>query len=412
MNDMNDMKRLILILNCGSSSVKFNLYRMPEGASLVSGNVEKIGSKDAGLSTRTGDGGSIRKKAEIRNHAEAIRWVLDVLCESSKSPIDAVEEIDAVGHRVVHGGEAFTEATLIDESVLVKIKECVRFAPLHNPANFEGIQASFWLLPFSRQVAVFDTAFHQTMEEDAFLYALPMKWYEQKGIRRYGFHGTSHRYLAKKTAELLQKPVESLKLVTCHLGNGASIAAVDGGRSVDTSMGFTPLEGLMMGTRCGDIDPAILLHVMGEDGWTAEQMDTILNRQSGFYGVTGGDHDLRTVEEKAEAGSRRHGLALSMFTRRIKKYIGAYAAVMNGLDALVFSAGIGENSPTVRRMVCSDLSFLGVELEEAKNEKNARTIHRGRVPVLVLPTDEERAIAEETLDVLRRAETLKTVGVG
>ena len=312
-------------------------------------------------------------------------------------------EIEAVGHRVVHGAEEFTGSVLVSEAVLQKLIDCSRFAPLHNPANIQGIRASLWHMPFARQIAVFDTAFHQTMKPEAFLYALPYEWYENKGIRRYGFHGTSHRYVAQKAAELMERPIEDLKIITCHLGNGASITAVDNGKSVDTSMGFTPLEGLAMGTRCGDIDPAISLYMMEEGGLSAKEMDAILNKKSGMFGMTQGESDMRFIEDGYFENDPRKKMCQVYYSRRITKYIGAYAAVMGGVDAIVFTAGVGENSPITRELACQSLGFMGVELDDEKNQtRGEKFVSKGKVQVLVIPTNEELAIAEEAVNVLSK----------
>lgn len=397
----------VLVLNCGSSSVKFRLFQMDNEELLAGGLVERIGSKEAALVYRLPGKDKSRTSVQADNHEQAIDLVLKTLCHPERGVLDDIHKIDAIGHRVVHGAETFTEPALINEAVLTKIKECIRFAPLHNRPNISGIEASLYLVPFARQIAVFDTAFHQTMKPEAFIYALPYELYEKRRIRRYGFHGTSHRYVAQRAAGILAKPIEQLKIITCHLGNGASIAAVDGGKSVDTSMGFTPVEGLVMGTRCGDIDASLTLHIMEENGLGPREMDTLINKRSGLLGITGGDNDLRTIEERAASGSERHVLALKIFTRKVKKYIGAYSAVMGGLDCIVFTAGIGENSPTVRRMVCEGLGFLGVLLNREANEKSELRISTGNTHVLVIPTDEELAIAQEAQSVL--VEEAKTV---
>lgn len=390
----------VFVLNCGSSSVKFRLYEMDSESCLTSGIVDAIGSRNASISYQYAEGEAERIDVQIQNHQDAVESVLHVLSDSSKGYVVDIEEIDAVGHRVVHGGELFTGSVLIDEAVLNKIEECIRFAPLHNPPNIEGIKASLWHLPFARQVAVFDTAFHQTLLPDAYIYALPYAWYEVKGIRRYGFHGTSHQYVAGRVSEILKTPLEDLRIITCHLGNGSSVAAVKQGRSIDTTMGFTPMEGVPMGTRCGTIDPAIPLHVMEADHMTIQEMDSILNKRSGLAGITGGDSDLRVIEQMADDGSERHRLALSVFTRAVKKTIGAYAAIMGGVDALVFTAGIGEHSSMVRRMCCEGLEFLGIEIDEHRNRDHRQEISRGRVHVLVVGTNEEWAIARQTVQLL------------
>ena len=402
---------MILVLNCGSSSVKFRLFQVDGWELLAGGLVERIGSKDAAVNYRRAGKDKIRNAVKAENHEQAIDLVLKTLCDPTLGVLDDIHKIDAIGHRVVHGAETFTEPALINEAVLRKVKECVRFAPLHNPPNISGIEASLYLAPFARQIAVFDTAFHQTMKPEAFVYALPYEWYEERRVRRYGFHGTSHRYVAQHAARLLGRPIEELKMVTCHLGNGASVAAVKDGKSVDTSMGFTPVEGLVMGTRCGDVDASLLLHVMEDNGLSPREMDTVINKKSGLFGITGGDNDLRAIEEKAAGGSERHRLALKILTRKVTKYIGAYAAIMGGLDCIVFTAGIGENSPVVRHMVCENLTFLGVNLDEDANLANKQRIGTGPTEVLVVPTDEELAIAEEVQVVLAREAGTPAVSV-
>jgi acetate kinase len=390
----------VLVLNCGSSSVKFRLFRMEDEQLLASGIVERIGSREATLVYRVPGRDGHKEGVHADDHKQAINLVLERLSDRDLGVVHDIREIDAIGHRVVHGGETFTAPVLINEAVLSKIKECQRFAPLHNPPNISGIEASLYLIPFARQIAVFDTAFHQSMKPEAFVYAVPYDWYDKRRIRRYGFHGTSHHYVSLRAAKVIGRPLEALRIITCHLGNGASVCAVKGGMSVDTSMGFTPVEGLVMGTRCGDIDASVPLHIMEEDRLTPTQMDAVLNKKSGLYGITGGDNDLRTIEDEAASGSERHRLALAIFTRKVKKYIGAYAAIMGGVDCLVFTAGIGENSPTVRSLVCEGLEFLGIQLDEAANSKSSEKIGRGDTAVLVIPTDEELAIAEEVASVL------------
>jgi len=390
----------ILVLNCGSSSVKFGVFGARGEKKLAGGLVERIGSRMSKFVLQKPGGEKQEKRITANNHEHAIETILKELSDSERGIVQTISEIDAIGHRVVHGGETFTKSVCINEAVFQKIKDCVCLAPLHNPPNIQGIQASLWLIPFARQVAVFDTAFHQTMEPQAFLYALPYEWYQNEKIRRYGFHGTSHRYVAHRAERIFGTPLDKLKLITCHLGNGASMTAIDQGKSVDTSMGFTPLEGLVMGTRCGDIDPAIPIHMMHEKKIALAQMDTVLNRKSGLYGITGGDSDLRIIEKKATRGSGRHQLALEIFSRRVKKYIGAYAAVMGGLDGVIFTGGIGEHSSTIRQMICDGLEFLGIELNPEFNQENRTRISRKETTVLVIPTDEERAVAQEVIAVL------------
>jgi len=378
---------------------------------LAKGLIEQIGSHDSYFVFQTDKKPEQIKLHHIKDHSDAIDLVLKTLCQPDEGILHSIDEIDAVGHRVVHGGEAFTESVLINEMVIQDIKQCARFAPLHNPSNIKGIQASLWHIPFAWQVAVFDTAFHQSMEPDSYIYALPWEWYDKWGIRRYGFHGTSHRYVAQKAAQILDKPIADLKIVTCHLGNGASVTAVKGGKSVETSMGFTPLEGLIMGTRCGDIDSAILIHMMEAEKIVPEQMNVILNKNSGLTGITCGDSDMRIIEKKAVNGCKQHQLALRMFTKCVKKYIGSYAAMMGGVDAVVFTAGIGENSSMVRKMSCAGLEFLGIEIDDNENRKNALSIGRGKTAVLVIPTNEELAIAKEVVSVLKQKRVHTQLGI-
>lgn len=348
----------ILVINSGSSSIKYKLFRMPAGRMLLKGLIEHIG--EAG--------------SPVRDHYTGLKTIL--------SKIDGV---DAVGHRVVHGAEKFRRPTLIAGTVIRKIRQCCSLAPLHNPANLTGILACKRLLPGTKQVAVFDTAFYQTLPDYAYMYALPYRYYLKYGIRKYGFHGTSHAYVAHEAARILKKPLSMLKVITCHLGNGCSITAIDRGRSVDTSMGFTPLEGLVMGTRCGDIDPALVTHIMRRDRLSAGQVDELMNKESGLLGVSGISNDMRQLEEKARRGDGRARLAIEVFVYRIKKYIGAYTAVMSGCDCLVFTAGIGEHQEGIRRRVCRGLF--------AHLRKKPR--------VLVIPTDEELMIARQTFHVIK-----------
>jgi len=391
----------VLVLNCGSSSLKFQLFHMGQDDPLAVGLVERIGNEDAGLRYQPEGGDKLKEVLPVHDHQEAIDLVLKTLCDPQIGKIADPSEIEAVGHRVVHGAEEFTGSVLISEAVLRKLKECVRFAPLHNPPNILGIQASLWLMPLARQVAVFDTAFHQTMPPEAYLYALPYEWYEEDGIRRYGFHGTSHRYVAEQAARLMGKPFDSLKIITCHLGNGASITAIDGGKSVDTTMGFTPLEGLAMGTRCGDIDPAIPMMVMNDKNLSAKELDTILNKKSGMLGVTQGESDMRVIEDNYFDGVARDVLAMKMYCRRIKKYIGAYAAVLGGVDAVVFTAGVGENSPITRELSCEGLEYMGVEIDKKANDvRGEALVSKGAVAVYSIPTNEELAIALEAKMIL------------
>ncbi len=386
----------VLVLNCGSSSVKFQLLETETETALLRGVVEKIGSSSSVLSFRAVGKRDFREVREVVDHEEAVGQVLSILAHPDQGVVSSLSEIGAVGHRVVHGGQSFSESVVVTEQVLKEIEYCCQFAPLHNPHNLKGIEAIKSKLPSVFQVAVFDTAFHQNMPPKAYLYGLPYALYEKRGIRRYGFHGTSHRFVAQRGAEAMGKPLEKLRVVTCHLGNGASISAVRDGVSVDTSMGFTPLEGLVMGTRCGDIDPAIIPYLMDVEALDNKQVDTLMNKFSGLLGLTETSNDLREIEMEAEAGSERHRMALDIFAYRIKKYIGAYAATLGRLDAVIFTGGIGENSKTVRRLVLESMEFMGIEIDEAKNEQNAPSIGCGSVEVLVIPTNEELAIARDT----------------
>jgi len=391
----------ILVLNCGSSSVKYQLIDAKSEQALAKGAVERIGMSGASLKQVRHDGDKLHYVGEILDHTMAIENVLSVLMSRNHGVITNKKEIDAVGHRVVHGGERFSDSVLITPEVMEALKECIDLAPLHNPHNIKGIQAAQRLLPDIPQVAVFDTAFHQTMPRRAYMYALPYALYRRYRIRRYGFHGTSHRYVSAMAAEMMGRPLEELKIITMHLGNGCSMAAVQGGKSVDTTMGFTPVEGLVMGTRSGDIDPAIILHVMGQEELTLAQANALLNKHSGLWGLSGISSDAREIIEEAAAGNDRAILALEVMTYRIKKYIGAYAAAMGGVDCLVFTAGIGENAPVVRQMVCEGLEFLGIEIDPERNE-NAVGIQaeissdRSKVKIFCIPTNEELVIARDT----------------
>ncbi|MEM1870900.1 MAG: acetate kinase [Thermofilaceae archaeon] len=399
----------ILVLNSGSSTVKFRVYDCEEAlGELAGGIVERIGEEVSYVDYR-GPRGGLRYEARIRDHGEALQHILRVLSDPSLGVIARPEEIAAVGHRVVHGGE-MRESSVIDERVERVIEEYARMAPLHNPANLLGIRAAKSVFPHAVHVAVFDTAFHSTLPEEAYLYAIPYEYYLKYRIRRYGFHGISHRYVARRAAELLGMPLEKLKLITCHLGSGASVAAVMYGKCVETSMGLTPLEGLVMGTRCGDIDPSIFYFLMKWEGLSADEVYDLLNRRSGLLGLSGISNDVRVLLQASERGDERAARALKVFAHRVKKYIGAYMAVMNGADAIVMTAGIGERSPAMRRMILEGLENLGIILDPVKNEQPEQ--HGGiisrddsRVKVLVIPTNEELAIAEEVLMVLRR--TLK-----
>lgn len=396
----------ILVLNAGSSSVKYQLIIPEDGTVLAKGLVERIGLSGAVLTHKAHDKPEIKLSGEILDHKIAIEYVLGILLSKNHGVLKDKNEIDAVGHRVVHGGEAFSGSVLITDEVIREMTRCIDFAPLHNPPNLKGIAAAKALLPNVPQVGTFDTAFHQSMPSYAYFYGIPYVLYERHGIRRYGFHGTSHRYVSQRAAEMLGKTTADLKIITCHLGNGSSIAAVKNGKSVDTSMGFTPLEGLLMGTRCGDMDPAIVLHIMAKEELTHGEMNTMLNKHSGIQGVSGLSSDMREIEANYDTNERAR-LSMDIFNYRIKKYIGAYAAAMGGVDVIVFTAGIGENSDFIREKVCRDMEFLGVRLDV---EKNRSVRHQeaiistpdSKVKLMVIPTNEELVIAMDTARIVNR----------
>lgn len=390
----------VLVLNSGSSSVKFQFMRMEDEGLLAKGIVEKIGSSDAIVTYEPTGRNRIREIREVLNHGAAIEMVLNLLLSPQHGVISQKSEIGGIGHRVVHGGEDFAESVLITDKVKATIRKCIQFAPLHNPHNLKGIEACETLLPGIPQVAVFDTAFHQTIPAKAYIYGLPYALYRKLSIRRYGFHGTSHSFVAKKAAEILGRPLEKLHLITCHLGNGASITAVAKGKSVDTTMGFTPLEGLIMGTRCGSIDPALVPYIMEREKLGTKEIDSIMNKNSGMLGLTETSNDMREIEQEAAHGSERHRLALEIYCHTIKKYIGAYMAEMGRVDAVVFTGGVGENSRLVRRLVTEGLEEFGLVLDPAKNEANERVVSSGRVKIMVVPTNEELAIARDTSRIL------------
>jgi acetate kinase len=400
----------VLVLNCGSSSVKFQLIDPARKAPLARGLIERVGTRNALLTYGTKGKSEVKEVLEVLNHDAAIRLALSALLHQEYGAIGDQSEIGAIGHRVVHAGEAYQDSVLITEDVIETIRSCAKFAPLHNPHNLRGIEVAGELLPGVPQVAVFDTAFHQRMPREAYTYALPLSAYTKLGIRRYGFHGTSHRYVSSVAAKKVGRPLEELKIVTCHLGNGASVAAVKGGASVETSMGFTPLEGLVMGTRTGDIDPAIIPYMMEREGLTVGEVNTILNKESGLLGLSGVSGDVRELLEEAEQGNTNAALAIDVFCHRARKYVGSYAAVMGGLDVLVFTGGIGENSPYIRERICEGLDFLGVTISDAKNARTAGSIGAGDTHVLVIHTNEELAIAQDVRRVLSGAKRPADVG--
>lgn len=397
----------VLVINAGSSSLKYQLIDMTDEKILAKGNCERIGI-GGHIIHKTSDGKVFEKDAEFPTHAEAFETLKDVLTSGDTKVIDSLSEIDAVGHRVVHGGEKFAQSVLITEDMLNVVDGLSELAPLHNPANVTAIKACQKALGESvPQVAVFDTAFHQTMPEKAFVYAIPYEYYEQDGIRRYGFHGTSHRFVSKRCAELMGKPAESLKIITCHLGNGSSITAVDGGKSVDTSMGFTPLAGVVMGTRCGDIDASIIPYIAEKHNLSLNQVSDILNKKSGYLGISGITSDDRDLRAAADSGNKRAELAGVMMRYSIKKYVGAYAAAMGGIDAIVFTGGIGENSVDMRQEVCDSMDFMGIKIDDEKNKSLTGTeaditAEGARVRAFIIPTDEELTIARDTKEVLNK----------
>lgn len=391
----------ILVLNCGSSSVKYKLIDTTAHETLAEGGVERIGLNDGFLKYRQKDGSKAVTELGHVDHRGAVEAILKNLTAPDTGCISSYREIDAVGHRVVHGGEKFNKSVLIDDAVKEQIKECYDLAPLHNPANMTGIEAVEAILPNVPQVGVFDTAFHQTMPPKSFMYALPYKYYKEDGIRRYGFHGTSHRYVSQRVCEFLGVDPSEQRIITCHIGNGGSITAVYHGKSIDTSMGLTPTEGLMMGTRVGDVDPGALTYLMTRHNLTPDQLQHIINKDSGVFGVSEISSDMREIEAAVKAGDPRATLALDMYEQRILKYVGAYAAEMGGVDIIVFTGGVGENQTGVRANVCRPLAFMGVEIDEQLNERTRGTetllsTPGSKVKVAVIPTDEELMIARDT----------------
>ncbi|MBS7352197.1 MAG: acetate kinase [Muribaculaceae bacterium] len=391
----------ILVLNCGSSSVKYKLIALADNSQdiLAEGGVEKIGLPDSFLKFKF-NGEKVTIATSMPNHNVAIRIILDNLTSEKYGCIKDFNEIDAVGHRVVHGGEKFNKSVLITDEVIAKVKECYDLAPLHNPVNIAGIEAITDILPNVPQVGVFDTAFHQTMPAHAYMYALPYEDYEKYGVRRYGFHGTSHRYVARRACDFLGLDYKNQRIITCHIGNGGSITAVKDGVSIDTSMGLTPVEGLMMGTRCGDVDPAALLYIQQKEGLDAEGMQALINKKSGVLGISGLSSDMRDIENAIEQGNERAKLALDMYEYRIIKYVGAYTAALGGVDVIVFTAGVGENQIATRERVCKQLAYLGIDFDSDKNNCRGEEVEisrpKSKVRVVVIPTDEEYMIARDT----------------
>ena len=389
------------MLNCGSSSVKYKLINVDDKKTLAEGGVEKIGIPGSFLKFRLPDGSKKVIDEVIPDHRKAIMDILNILTDPTYGCISSFKEIDAVGHRVVHGGEKFNKSVLINDEVIEKIKECYDVAPLHNPVNMAGIDAITELMPGVPQVAVFDTAFHQTMPAEAYMYALPYELYTKYSVRRFGFHGTSHRYVARRVCDFLGVPYENQRIITCHIGNGGSITAVKDGKSIDTSMGLTPVEGLMMGTRVGDVDPGALTFIMDKEHLDTKQLSNLINKKSGVLGISGISSDMRDIDAAIAEGNERAKLALDMYIYRIIKYIGAYTAVLNGVDIIVFTGGVGENQQPLRKAVCEHLSYLGVKIDDAVNassrgEEKVISAADSKVKVVVIPTDEELMIARDT----------------
>ncbi|NCB84525.1 MAG: acetate kinase [Bacteroidia bacterium] len=393
----------ILVLNCGSSSVKYKLFDMNVRKVVGSGGVEKIGMKGSFLKHTREDGEKVILEGEVLEHQVAIEYILGVLTSKKHGCLNDLDEISAVGHRVVHGGEQFNSSVIITEEVIRKVESCIEIAPLHNPPNLAGIYAISEMLPLIPQVAVFDTAFHQTMPEYAYMYGIPYSLYKKYAIRRYGFHGTSHRYVSQRACEFLGLDYQKTKIVTAHIGNGASITAIENGKSVDTTMGFTPVEGLMMGTRSGDIDLGVVTYLMEKEMIGTSAATTLFNKHSGVLGVSGLSSDMRDIEKAISEGNQRAKLALDMYEYRIKKYIGAYAAALNGFDVLVFTGGVGENQTATREKICKGLTFMGIEVDSEVNKIRGEEIlistKNSKVKVVVIPTDEEYMIAADTMEL-------------
>lgn len=398
----------ILVLNCGSSSIKFQLWNMALKTNMSSGVAEKVGLKGSFIKLEKENGEKVKFEGEIIDHKTGIEYILGVLTSKKHGCLNSLSEISAVGHRVAHGGEHFNRSMFIDNFVLEEIEECIDLAPLHNPANLKGITAMTQLLPDIKQVAVFDTAFHQTMPEQAYMYAIPYSLYRKYKIRRYGFHGTSHSYIAKRACEILNVDIKDKKIITCHLGNGASMCAIKEGKSVDTSMGFTPVEGLIMGTRCGDLDIGVVSYILNKEELQHGSINTVFNKQSGMLGVTGISSDMREIHHAADnENNQRARLGLDMYSYRIKKYIGSYSAALGGLDVLIFAGGIGENGPETRAEVCENMEYLGIKIDPKKNdglrgEEMIISTDDSKVKVMVVPTNEELVIAQDTYDIVSK----------
>lgn len=397
----------ILVLNCGSSSIKYALYDMDNRSVMASGGAERVGLNDAFVKVKLPNGEKRQIMHDIPEHTEGVKFIFSLLTDPEIGVIKSLDEIDAVGHRMVHGGEKFNKSVIIDDEVLRVFESCIDLAPLHNPANLKGVHAVSDIMPDLPQVAVFDTAFHQTMPAHAFLYAIPYNLYEEYGVRRYGFHGTSHRYVAQRVCDFLGVKAEEQRIITCHIGNGGSVAAVKYGKCIDTSMGLTPLEGVMMGTRSGDIDAGAVMFLEKKLGLDADGMSDLLNKKSGVLGITGISSDMREIEEAESNNDPKAKMALDMYFYRIKKYVGAYAAAMGGVDIIVFTAGVGENQPGLREEVCRDMEWMGVKIDNRLNagvrgKEVILSTDDSKVKVCVIPTDEELMIASDTMALLKQ----------
>lgn len=398
----------ILVLNCGSSSIKYKLFEMESKEVVAQGGIEKIGMKGSFLKLTLPDGQKVMLEGEILEHRAGIEYILGVLLSEKYGCIKSLDEIEAVGHRVVHGGERFNKSVLINEEVIQMLNECIELAPLHNPPNLKGIYAIQELMPKTPQVGVFDTAFHQTMPDYAYMYGIPYVLYEKYGIRRYGFHGTSHRYVSKRACDFLGLPFEEQRIITAHIGNGGSVTAIKNGQSIDTSMGMTPVEGLIMGTRCGDLDPGVISYIMEKEHMGTKGISTLLNKFSGVLGISGISSDMREIEAGIRENNKRAILAMKTYNYRIKKYVGSYAAALGGVDILVFTGGVGENQAVTRKEVCQDMAFMGIELDEELNESvraSEVVISKpsSKVKVVIIPTDEELTIARDTVEILKNS---------
>lgn len=394
----------VLVINCGSSSLKYQVLDMKNEELLCKGLVERIGIEGSIITHEKTGMDKFKLETPMKDHKDAIGHVIDAIKDADHGVVVNMDEIEAVGHRVVHAGEKYAQSVLITQEVLNALDECVELAPLHNPPNLAGIVACKELMPGAPMVAVFDTAFHQTMPAEAYIYALPYEYYEKYKVRKYGFHGTSHRYVSERAAQMLEKDIKDVKIVTCHLGNGASLAAVKGGECIDTSMGFTPLEGLVMGTRSGDIDPAIVTFISEKEKLTPQQANDVLNKKSGVLGISGISSDFRDLEEAAAKGDERAQLAIDAFVHRVKHYMGAYIAQMNGVDAIVFTAGVGENAKEMREAICANLDNLGIKIDKKRNDVRGKetviSTDDAKVKVLLIPTNEELMIAKDTVSIV------------